>query len=228
MKIVVAGIDGCLPSGLIGLVDLLLLARQAIMEKYGGDPWQIVTASSNGHSLTDSHGHKLEVDARLQDIPVCYVVLVPGFVPDDRRRPPRMLGLSRAARWLRTQYQLGALVYGSCSGVFLLGEAGLLNQRRCTTAWWLHDEMRRRYPSADVAWGATIVEDRRVISSGGPLSWIDLALHVIRTLSGLEPARTVADLAVIGIAPAADAVYVPASYVAAADPFILAAEQVIR
>ena len=95
-----------------------------------------------------------------------------------------MRGLAKTARWLRNEHAQGALVCGSCSGVSLLGEAGLLKERRCTTTWWLHDEMKRRYPKADAAWGAAILEDRPVISAGGPLSWIDLSLHVMRVLCG--------------------------------------------
>jgi transcriptional regulator GlxA family with amidase domain len=52
--------------------------------------------------------------------------------------------------------------------------------------------MKRRYPKADAAWGAAIIEDRRVISAGGPLSWIDLSLHVMRVLCGADAARLAA------------------------------------
>jgi transcriptional regulator GlxA family with amidase domain len=228
MRIVVAGINGCLGSGFIGLVDLFWLAQKAILGRTAHDPWEIVTASSDGRAVTDGRGCKLLVDAAFQDIQSCDAVLVPGFVPDDNGCPPEMRGLANATRWFRNQHAQGALVCGSCSGVFLLGEAGLLNERRCTTTWWLHDEMKRRYPKADAAWGAAIIEDRRVISAGGPLSWIDLSLHVIRVLCGADAARLAADFAVIDTAPLSQAVYVPSGHVAAADPLVLAAEKIIR
>ena len=192
MRIVIAGINGCLASGFIGLVDLFWLAQKAILGRTENDPWEIITASSDGRAVTDGRGRKLPVDAAFQDIRSCEAVLVPGFVPDDKGCPPEMRGLAKAARWLRNQHSNGALVCGSCSGVFLLGEAGLLNERRCTTTWWLHDEMKRRYPKADAAWGAAIIEDRGVISAGGPLSWIDLSLHVMRVLCGADAAQLAA------------------------------------
>ncbi|MYM88311.1 AraC family transcriptional regulator [Rugamonas sp. FT82W] len=46
--------------------------------------------------------------------------------------------------WLRAQHAHGALIGGSCAGVFVLGEAGLLDGRRCTTTWWFQDELKQR------------------------------------------------------------------------------------
>lgn len=228
MRIVIAGFNGCLASGFVGLVDLFWLARRAIAKKSRDDPWQVMTASADGRSVTDGHGRRFEVNVGFPDIPACDAVLVPGFVPDGDGRPPAMSAFAEAAGWLRAQHAQGALVCGSCSGVFVLGEAGLLNERRCTTTWWLHDEMKRRYPRADAAWGAAITEDRRVITAGGPLSWIDLALYVVRALSGAEAARIAGDFTVIDVAPLASSAYVPAGHFAASDPLVLAAEQIIR
>ncbi len=123
---------------------------------------------------------RLDVDMPLREVSACKALIVPGFVPDGSRRPPDLRDLAETAAWVRHRHARGALACGSCSGVFLLGEAGLLDGRRCTTTWWLHDEMKHRYPRADAAWGAALVEDRRVVTAGGPLSWIDLALHVVR------------------------------------------------
>jgi transcriptional regulator GlxA family with amidase domain len=49
--------------------------------------------------------------------------------------------------------------------------------------------------------GTPSIEDRRVVSAGGPLSWIDLALHVVRALCGADAARVAADFAVVDTAP---------------------------
>jgi len=229
MKIVVAGSDGCLASAFIGLVDILWLAQRAIGDGANGEaPFSVVTASHDGRAVIDGHGRRLEVDTAFEAIPACDAILLPGFVPDGKRRPPSLSGFGTAAAWIRHHHARGALACGSCSGVFLLGEAGLLDGRRCTTTWWLHDEMKRRYPRADAAWGAALIEDRRVVSAGGPLSWIDLALHVIRTLCGPDAARTAADFAVVDTTPSTQAVYIPAGYLAGSDPFLLEAERVVR
>lgn len=229
MIIVVLGSDGCLASGFVGAADLLSLARRAIA---GGQsraaPFEVVTASADGRPVVDGHGRRFEVDAALAAVPACAAVIVPGFVPDEQGRAPSLVACGRAAAWIRDSHARGALACGSCSGVFMLGEAGLLDGRRCTTTWWLHDELKQRYPRAAATWGAALVEDRRVVSASGPLSWIDLVLHVTRALCGAEAARTAADFAVVDTTPSTRAVYVPPGHLAASNPLLLEAERIAR
>jgi transcriptional regulator GlxA family with amidase domain len=229
MKIVIVASEGCLASAIVGLVDILWLAQRAISD--GGKAvasFKVVTASVDGAPVTDGRGRRLEVDKAFGSIRSCDAIIVPGFVPDGTRRPPSMSALAPAAAWIRHHHTRGALACGSCSGVFLLGEAGLLDGRRCTTTWWLHDEMKHRFPRAQATFGAALIEDRRVVSAGGPLSWIDLALHTIRMLCGADAARVAADYAVVDTAPSTQAVYVPAGHLARSDAFLMDAERIVR
>ncbi len=227
MRIVVVGLDGCLGSGFTGLVDVLTLARRAIANG-GAVPFDVVTASVGSQPVRDGLGRILAVDGALEDIPHCHAAVIPGFVPDNENRPPMLLVHGAAADWLRRQHAHGAWACGSCSGVFMLGEAGLLDRRRCTTTWWLHDELKHRYPKANPSFGLAMAEDRRVVTAGGPLSWIDLALHMVRVLCGADAARVAADFAVVDMAPSSQAVYVPAGHLSRANPFLLDAEQIVR
>src|ERR1039458_10347693 len=58
--------------------------------------------------------------------------------------PPDLLEALRAA------VDRGARVLSICSGAFILGEAGLLDGRRCTTHWRHAAELARRFPQAKV------------------------------------------------------------------------------
>ena len=64
----------------------------------------------------------------------------------------------------------GAYMLSVCSGAFVLGEAGLLDGRRCTTHWQHVDELARRFPLADVALNALYMEDDRILTSAGTVS----------------------------------------------------------
>ncbi|MFD0986286.1 GlxA family transcriptional regulator [Methyloligella solikamskensis] len=227
MKIVVLAAEGCLPSAFVGLVDVLTLAQWATADR-SARAFEVLSASIDGAAITDGRGGRIEVDRGLSEIEVCDAVIIPGFLPDSTRRPPSMAGLAPAAAWLRSRHACGTLVCGSCSGVFLLAEAGLLNSRRCTTTWWLHDEFKRRYPRTRSIWASPLIEEDRVVSAGGPLSWIDLALHVVQRLCGSEAARLAADFAVIDTAPSSGAAYMPIGYLTRTGPLLTEAERIVR
>ncbi|GLI95645.1 hypothetical protein [Methylocystis echinoides] len=72
------------------------------------------------------------------------------------------------------------------------------------------------------------MEDRRVVTAGGPLSWIDLSLHVLRDLCGAEAAKKTADCAVVDTAPSTQTIYIPPGHLTASNPFVLEAEHAVR
>ena len=229
MQIAVLAFDGCLGSAVLGPVDMLTLGRQMIRGAVkGGELFEISVVSFDGRAVADGVGRRLEVDASFDAVGECAAIVVPGYFCAEGRSFPATPAIGAAAAWIRRQQALGAIVCGSCNGVFLLGEAGLLDGRRCTTTWWRHDELKNRYPRAEAVWGAPMIEDGRVVTAGGPLSWIDLSLNVIRRLLGPEAAKTVADFTVVDTATTSQTVYVPPGHLAASNPFLLEAEHFVR
>jgi len=237
-KIVIAGLDHCLGSAFLGLIDLLALARRAIGRAgapgpSAEDPFYVVAASANGEPIRDLMGASLPVAASFEAIATCDAIIVPSFSPDEKGKPPDMSRFGAAAAWLRRHHARGALIAGCGSGVFLLGEAGLLDGRRCTTSWWHQEELKQRYARIDAAWGARLIEDRRVVTAAGPLSWIDVALHLIRTLCGVDAARVAADFtvgeaALVKGAPRGPAAYSATTLNEGVDAFFAEAERIVR
>jgi transcriptional regulator GlxA family with amidase domain len=78
----------------------------------------------------------------------------------------------------------GGTVASVCAGADALGRAGLLDGRRCTTHHDVQDELAARYPRATVVRDVLYVVDRRVATSAGIASGIDLALHLIAVRDG--------------------------------------------
>jgi len=231
LRIVILGFENALPSGISGYVDLFVLAGMAFRRSPMSaslPSFEIIVATPDGQPFSDGHGRKVKPDRACEDIDHADAVLIAGFFPNERGMPPDDEAFAGVAGWLRDRHVGGAMICGSCCGPFVIGVAGLLDGRRCTTTWWLHDEMRRRFPRADAAWGASMIEDGRIVTAGGPLSWADLSLHVIRTLVGPDAARLAADFAVIDTTPMSQSVYVPPAHLAASDPFLVTAEQAVR
>jgi transcriptional regulator GlxA family with amidase domain len=79
-----------------------------------------------------------------------------------------------------------------CTGAFVLGAAGLLDGRLCTTHWLHVDELQARFPLADVKCDVLYVDDGSVITSAGSAAGIDACLHLLRREFGAAVAATVA------------------------------------
>jgi transcriptional regulator GlxA family with amidase domain len=199
-----------------------------LKKKDGSDPFRVVTVSYDGAAIRDGFGRRYGVDESFSTIDNCAAIIVPPYFCDGDHVMPPSPAISAAAGWLRRQHALGAIVAGACNGVFLLGEAGLLDGRRCTTTWWRHDELKARYPRADAARGASLIEDGRIVTAGGPMSWIDLSFHIIRALCGAEAAKKAADFTVVDAVPSTQTIYIPPGYVTASNSFLLEAEHVVR
>jgi transcriptional regulator GlxA family with amidase domain len=86
----------------------------------------------------------------------------------------------------------GATVLSVCSGVFVLGAAGLLDGRRCTTHWEHAEELARRYPNAKIDPDVLFVDDGDLITSAGTAAGIDACLHLVRRELGSAVATRIA------------------------------------
>jgi transcriptional regulator GlxA family with amidase domain len=134
-------------------------------------------AMDHGLSITTAHG--------LADAEGADLVVAPAYDYDEPASQ-EVLDVFRRA------HARGAWVLSVCSGAFLLGEAGLLDGRSCTTHWMHTDELSRRFPDARVDPDVLFVEDDRVITSAGTAAGIDACLHHVRCELGASVANRIA------------------------------------
>jgi transcriptional regulator GlxA family with amidase domain len=93
---------------------------------------------------------------------------------------------------LRRAHERGAWVMSVCTGAFALGEAGLLDGRRCTTHWLHTDELSLRYPGAKVDPDVLYVQDGKILTSAGTAASVDAGLHLVRQEHGTAIATALA------------------------------------
>ena len=93
---------------------------------------------------------------------------------------------------LRAAHDRGARLLSICSGAFVLGAAGLLDGRRCTTHWMHTAELAERFPAAHVVPEVLYVEDGSILTSAGTAAGLDACLHLWRQEFGSAAANTVA------------------------------------
>lgn len=93
---------------------------------------------------------------------------------------------------VRLAHASGATVLTVCSGIFIAGEAGLLDGRNCAAHWMNALEVERRYPAARVDPDVLFVDDGDLVTSAGTAAGIDAALHIVRREQGAAVAATIA------------------------------------
>jgi transcriptional regulator GlxA family with amidase domain len=86
----------------------------------------------------------------------------------------------------------GAFVFAHCTGAFVLGEAGLLDGRRCTTHWRHTGVLAERYPRATVDENVLYVQDGTIVTGAGAAAGLDAALHLLRQQFGARVAASAA------------------------------------
>jgi len=159
---------------------------QAFHEAAGfGVPYEIVHAAATP-TLRTAQGLELTGLVSFPDVGPDDRIVVPGYTLADTR-PPRAL-----VAWVRRAAAAGAQVCSVCTGTFVLGDAGLLDGRRCTTHWKRVRELQQRFPRATVVGERLFVEDGPVMSSAGIASGLDMALALLEHDGGPVLASSVA------------------------------------
>lgn len=137
------------------------------------------------------------------------LLIVPGM--ETRRRQDwtaKLAPLGRELAFIRKTFAGGTPVASICVGAFLLGEAGLLNGRRVTTAWLFAADLAARYPAAQMNAEAILLEDGAVTTTAAVSSAFDLSLHLIKRHLGAAVATATARAALLPAQRASQSPYV--------------------
>ena len=118
------------------------------------------------------------------------LVVIPG---SRAFRESRNSGaFAELVQWVRGAHDGGATVASVCVGAFLLGRAGLLDGRTCTTHWKRMGELARRFPKAQVLDDRLFVLDGRVVTSAGIAAGVDMTLALVEAHHGPKMAAAIA------------------------------------
>jgi transcriptional regulator GlxA family with amidase domain len=173
-------------AGPVQVFDAATVAGASYRVEYAAKRTEVVSAQ----------GLTLAALAPLPHVAAGDLVLVPG----PRLHPPvagEPLAGPTVTGWLRAAHAIGARIVAVCTGAAALGEAGLLDGRRCTTHWQLIEAMRHRYRRARVQDDVLYVHDGQVSTSAGIAAGIDLALSIVERDHGPLLAATVARTLVV-------------------------------
>jgi transcriptional regulator GlxA family with amidase domain len=150
------------------------------------DGWAVTCLSRNGEPVRCAKGLVVGAHSSFADAPPLEVLLHPGGQGTRRQlQDPEHLD------WVRGQRETAPLLTSVCTGSLVYAAAGLLHGRPATTHWGSLDLLQELDPSIELRPDDRFVDDGDVITSAGVSAGIDMALHLVARLAGVERAREV-------------------------------------
>src|SRR5215472_6840052 len=197
ISVVIAALSGTASIGTAGLMDALNKADRAGTLRTGPPAarmFDVRLAGLDAGTVACLDGVSLHPSVVAADITAPDLVVVPGL--DDDLAPS--FAANRAwAPWLARWHAAGSRVASSCTGAFLVADAGLLDGRPATTHWIFARELARRYPAIHVTADKMIVDNGDVITSGGATSFLNLVLYLVERFAGHDRANLAAKVLLV-------------------------------
>jgi transcriptional regulator GlxA family with amidase domain len=191
MKMTFLAAEGCLASGIAGLVDMFAIANMwsAYLSGQPDPPFATEIVSQGGRPVVSSGCMQMLPTRSLADAPATDFVLIPPFIP----LPDPDHGDTATVRdWIIAHHRRQTPVAAMCTGVFLLAETGLLDGRMATTNWQFARKFRDRFPEVDLRPEYLMTEDNGLICTGAATSYYNLGLWIINRYGSAELASACA------------------------------------
>jgi transcriptional regulator GlxA family with amidase domain len=138
-------------------------------------------------SIRARNGLKVVPDFTLESAPTPHILVVPGGAGI---RP--LLRKASVLEWLRLRARKAELIASVCTGSLLLAQSGLLHNLRATTHYENFAELAALAPNTDVVEDMRFVDNGQVLTAAGISAGIDLSLHIVARLHGVETAQRTA------------------------------------
>ncbi|RQO63852.1 AraC family transcriptional regulator [Variovorax sp. KBW07] len=126
--------------------------------------------------------------------------VLPGLglnTASEVRRRLEDADVALAVASLTRHARAGGPIAASCSAVFLLHTAGLLQGRRATTSWWHAPLLQSMSPDCTVDADRMVCADGPVVTAGAAFAQTDLMLHLLRERFGNALAELVSRMLLI-------------------------------
>ncbi len=153
---------------------------------YPEDGYAVTCLSQSGGLVRCAKGLTVQAHHSFADAPPLEVLLYPG---GQGTRPH--LRDEEQLDWVRHQRKQVGLMTSVCTGSLVYAAAGLLAQRPATTHWASLGLLAELDPTIEVRPDERFVDDGDIVTAAGVSAGIDMALHLVCRLAGLERARQV-------------------------------------
>ena len=154
-------------------------------------PFQVFTVAERG-PVYARNGLTISPTYLLNDHPKADIIVVPGGGGYHADGTPfgsrREMDNPTVLNWISRTAQTAELVLSVCTGAFMLGQAGLLENLSATTHFMAADAFQSLNPTTTVLADERYIDTGKIITSAGISAGIDMSLYVVGRLLGREVA----------------------------------------
>ncbi len=160
-----------------GPYEVFLTADRLATRIGAARQFNVVTVSADGAPVISYGGMGLTPSMSVGDLGDADVVIIPGAIAIDAvsKRPEVQAAVA-------TLLELSTVAASVCTGAFLLGDQGVLDDIAWTTHFEDVDQLGARIDSDSGTANVNWVDVNNVVTSGGLSSGIAMALHLIDRL----------------------------------------------
>ncbi|MDB5138159.1 MAG: DJ/PfpI family protein [Mucilaginibacter sp.] len=156
------------------------------MEVFITAGFNVITVSKTYKPIRSKTVLFITPDYSILDAPKSDILVVFGGPTQPTIDDPEVM------TWIKGQISHDKYVMSVCTGAFILGKAGILDNLTATTFHTAIDDLAEAYPKTKVLANTRFVDNGTVITTAGISAGIDGALHLVEKLRGLEYAKGVA------------------------------------
>lgn len=151
------------------------------------DNGDVFTVGPQREIVTNPSALRITVDYLFDSAPVPDIIVVPGGDGAHNRHAHT----DAVVAYIKQAKAGGAVITSVCTGTFLLGWAGLLDGRRCTTHSAYRARLAKEFPAAKVEEATVVAEGPDLVTAANVSSGLDLAIYLLGRYFGPEiAART--------------------------------------
>ncbi|ARN76200.1 GlxA family transcriptional regulator [Oceanicoccus sagamiensis] len=218
-------------AAVMGVIDIFKVAN-LIAERINGaaEPlFDCRVLSADGEPVCCSNGYSISVAGSVEDIDPQDILFLAAFnVSTHGELDAVMADVQPYIPWFRENGPRQSTIATSCSGSFVLAEAGLLNGVAATTSWWLSDYFAQRYPQVALDADAICTVAGNRVCGAGTTAYQDVCLSILERYAGKHFARLTAKYMMIDNQRRSQAPYRILSLIDSDDEVVKQAEGWIR
>ncbi len=143
--------------------------------------FNVFTISENGELITTVNGLKVQPDYSFDSHPDIDILVIPGGFGSRK-----LIKNEKVLNWVKRNYLKSKITCSVCSGALVLGKLGLLDNLNSTTHHQVTELLKEIAPLTNVDKEKRYIDNGKVMTSAGISAGIDLALHIVKKIYGID------------------------------------------